>query len=473
MGLFRWPRIAYNHRMKIIFVFIVLSSLALFAGPLQEIRTQEQFETYLTASGFNGVLMVTEKNRVLYKKAYGVKDFISMAPLTTDDKFQIGSVTKQFIAAALLKLQQEKKLSIDDEVVKYLPLLENFKGISIRDVLNHTSGIANYTDQPSFWQTVDFNRASGFDEILNFTEKLKLEFTPKSKWKYSNSGYIVAGKILEIVSGQTWDQYLKTNFFEPLNMSETGYAPYFKNVSDVKGYVASEEGLVPFEFNMTWVLSAGALHSTVDDLMKWIAIYDTSELLNSESKTEMQTPFLANYALGIGVEKFNNEIKISHNGRVPGFTTALTYLKTSQLKVVKFDNTDGGAVEAGSLALNFFANGFVNALKTKSFPIKKEILSDYLGDYNGSKMNFNIFVKDETLFLQPNDGQPAYTLVANDVDSFRLLGIAGEEFIRNTAGAVTELKHYQGGNISIFKKQTGQESRPVFSTKKINSLEIL
>ena len=144
-----------------------------------------------------------------------------------------------------------------------------------------------------------------------------------------------------------------------------------------------------------------------------------------------------------------------------------------QLKVVKFDNTDGGAVEAGSLALNFFANGIVNALKTKAFPIKNEILSDYVGIYAGLKMNFNIFIKDETLFLQPNDGQPAYALVANDVDSFRLLGIAGEEFIRGESGAVSELKHYQGGKVSTFKKQTGLEFKPVLKIKQKNSLEIL
>lgn len=459
--------------MKIIFAVLFLSSFSLFAGPLQEIRTVQQFETYLTDSQFNGALLVAEKNHVLFKKAFGVKDFLSMAPLSTTDKFQMGSVTKQFIAAALLKLQQEKKISLDDEVVKYLPQFENFKGISIRDVLNHTSGIANYTDQPAFWQTVDIDRATSFDEILAFTEKLKLEFIPKSNWKYSNSGYIVAGKILELVSGQSWDQYLQTNFFEPLNMNDTGYAPYFRNISDVKGHISSEGNLVPYEFNLTWVLSAGALYSTVDDLLKWFAIYDSSELLTSESKTEMQTPFLENYALGIGVEKFNDEIKISHNGRVPGFTTTLTYLKTTQLKVVKFDNTDGGAVEAGSLALNFFANGSAQALKTKAFPISKEILADYAGVYTGTKMNFSVFVKDDTLFLQPNDGQPAYALVANDVDSFRLMGVAGEEFIRDATGAVSELKHYQGGRISVFKKQTGLEFRPAMRIIRKNPFEIL
>ena len=458
---------------KVILILIYFASLTLLAGPLQEINTLPQFENYLMDRQFNGVLLVAQKNKVLFKKAFGVKDFTSLTPLTTEDKFQIGSVTKQFVAAALLKLQQENKLSIDDEVTKYLPQLENFKGVTIRDVLNHTSGIPNYTDEPTFWQTVDFNRESGFDEILDFTAKLKLEFKPKTKWKYSNSGYIVAGKILEIVSGQSWEQYLKAAFFEPLQMNETGYAPYFKNVSDVKGHVAADGNFVPYEFNMTWVLTAGALHSTAEDLLKWIAIYDSSVLLSEDSKTQMQTTFLANYALGIGVEQFNNETKISHNGRVPGFTTALTYLKTSQLKVVKFDNTDGGSLDAGSLALNFFANGSVTALKTKAYPINSSVLADYVGVFSGSKMNFNVFIKDETLFLQPNDGQPAYPLVPNDLDSFRLLSLAGEEFIRNGAGAVVELKHYQGGNVSVFKKQTGLEFRPMFKSTTKNLLEIL
>ena len=460
--------------MKLLTIFFIVISATAFAGPLQEIKTQAQFESYLIESQFNGVLLVAQKDKILFKRAFGVKDFITNTPINTDDKFQIGSVSKQFIAVAILKLQEEKKLSIDDEIVKFLPDLISLKGIRIKDVLNHTSGVANYTDQKKFWELVDFNRTFKFEDILNFVVKLPLDFSPTTKWNYSNSGYIIAGKIVEVVSGQSWDQYIKINFLDPLQMNNTGYSEYFSKVSDIIGYSELNGKLVPVpEFNMSWALSAGALYSTLDDLLKWTDIYEASTLLSEDSKLQMQTPFLKNYALGLSILKFNNEIKISHGGRTPGFTTNLAYLKTSKLKVVKFDNTDGGIADAAEIALNFYAKGSTTALKVKPYEINKNVFAEYVGNYVGSRLNFNVFIKDEVLFLQPNDGQPAYPLVANDQDSFRLMGIAGEEFIRDSSGLVVGLKHYQSGEISEFTKDKGASTVPnKFSAQKL-SLDIL
>lgn len=446
--------------MKPIFFLLFLVSLTAFAGPVLELKTQDQFDSYLIENKFNGVLLVAQKDKILLKKAFGVKDFTTNTPLSADDKFQIGSVSKQFTAAALLKLQQEHKLSIDDEVIKYLPEFEVLKGIKIRDVLNHTSGVADFTEPKNgFWQLVDYNKVLSLNDILNFIIKLPFDFSPKTNWNYSNSGYIIAGKIVEKLSGQSWSEYIKTQFLEPLQMNNTGYVDYFSQVSDVVGHANSEEKLTPIkDFNMSWALSAGGLYSTVDDLLKWISIYDSSMLLSEDSKAQMQTPFLNNYALGVQVEKFNNEIKISHGGRTPGFTTNLTYLKSAKFKVVKFDNTDGNMIDGSvvdvtALALNFYINGTTTAVKLKRYPINKNIFSDYVGNYINGEMNLKVFIKDDALFLQPNDGQPAYPLVANDQDSFRLLGIAGEEFIRDPNAKVIELKHYQNGDVSVFKKE--------------------
>ena len=448
--------------MKSLLFLICFVSFSVWAGPLQEINSREQFDSYINESQFNGVLVVKKNDTMLFAKAFGVKDFETNTSLSLNDKFQIGSVSKQFTAAALLKLQQENKLSLDDDVVKYLPQYEAFRGIKIRDILNHSSGIANYTDQQSFWQMVDFDKTLSLEEILNFTATLAPDFSPRSKWKYSNSGYILAGRIVEVVSGQNCDQYIKANFLEPLAMNNTGYSPVFHTVSDVVGHSSSAGVLAPVpEFNLSWALSAGALYSTAEDLLKWTDIYDRSKLLSEASKTEMQTPFLNNYALGVEVQKFNDDVKIAHGGRTPGFTTNLIYLKTSQLKIVKFDNTDTAVFDPSVVALNFFTKGNATALKLKPFTINKALLNDYTGFFGSGKMIFQLFIKNENLYLQPNDGQPPYLLIANDTDSFRLMAIAGEEFVRDQAGQITELKHYQNGNIGVYKKQTGLELRPV------------
>jgi CubicO group peptidase (beta-lactamase class C family) len=462
--------------MKFLFLALFFASPNLFASPFIEIKNQTEFESYLIENRFNGVLLVAQKDEILFKRAFGVKDFTTNVPLTTEDKFQIGSVSKQFVAAALLKLQEDQKLSLDDEVVKYLPGYQNLKGIKIKDVLNHTAGVANYTNEKSFWQTVDFNKSLTLTDILNFITTLPLEFTPTTKWNYSNSGYIIAGKIVEVVSGQSWDGYIKKIFLEPLKMNNSGYTDFFSQVSNVVGHTAAEGQLTAVTgFNMSWALSAGALYSTVDDMLKWTTIYDSSPLLSENSKEQMQTPFLKNYALGLTVAKFNNDIKISHGGRTPGFTTNLTVLKTSQLKIVKFDNTDGGQIDAAALALNFYAKGFALALKLKPYPIDRVVLNDYVGDYKGDdNFNFKIFIQNDVLHLQPNDGQPAYPLVANDKDCFRLLDFAGEEFIRDTSGIVTGLRHYQGGGVSEFKKVSALSIQPtLFESMSHSRLDFL
>lgn len=440
--------------MKLAPIFLLFVSLNLLAGPLQEINSKQQFESFLSESPFNGVLLVASKDKVIFKKAFGVRNFTDNSPLLTTDKFQIGSVSKQFTAAALLKLQQENKLSIDDQITKHLPQYPGLKDITIRDVLNHTSGVANYTDQAAFWQDLEPKKVVSLDEILNFTAVLPLDFAARSKWKYSNSGYIIAGKIVEIVSGVSWHQYIKTHFLEPLQMHNSGYVDFFGAVSPVIGHGDSGSGIVPYpEMNLSWALSAGGLYADVDDLLKWTDVYDTAAILSPVSKTQMQTPFLSNYGLGIGIENYNGETMLIHGGRTPGFKTNLIYLKTSQLKIVKFDNTDGGKFDPAMLALSFFTKGFAKALKVKSYPMDKNQLPEYAGVYLGKTMNFKVFVENEKLYLQPNDGQPPYLLEANDRDSFRLLGIAGEEFIRDSSGHIIELKHYQNGAVSTFTRQ--------------------
>ncbi len=453
--------------MKLSFAILFFLSSLSFAGPMQTIGTVAEFESYLNEAHFNGVLLVTKNNEVLFKKAFGVKDFVSNTPLSTNDKFQIGSVTKQFVAASILKLQEENKLSLEDDVTKYLPESPIFKGIKIRDVLNHTSGIANYTDQDGFWQHLPQDRSPSLTDLINAIALYPFDFAPTTKWNYSNSGYIVAGRIVEVVSGESWDSFIRSHFLVPLQMTDTGYVESFKDVSDVVGHVDRGQGPVPFELNLSWAAAAGGLYSTLDDLAKWVTIYDTSALLSENSKTQMQTPFLNNYALGINVVNSNGETKITHGGRTPGFTTKLTYLKKSKMKVVKFDNTDGGIIEPEAIALNYFNKGTAEVPKLKPYPVDKATFSEYTGFFKAETLGFNVFIKDNELYLQPDDGQPPYKLVANDKDSFRLLSIAGEEFVRDEAGQVIAIRHYQGGGSSEFKKQAQPETSSVLKARSV------
>lgn len=446
-----------------IFIISILLSVNVFAGPMTKLVTESQVDTYLKNGKFNGVVLVARDKKILLKKAYGVRDLLSRQLLSVDDKFQIGSVSKQFIAVALLKLQEEGRLSLTDKVTKYLPEYVEFNNIEIKDLLNHTSGIANYTDQVEFWKSVNYNRILSMDEILDFIRPYKLEFEAKSQWNYSNTNYIIAGKILEVVSQQSWDQFISQNFLIPMNMIDTGYVEFFESVSKVEGHIGTNS--LRGEMNLSWASSAGGLYSTVDDLLKWTSIYDDSSLLTKKSKEQMQTPFLENYGLGITIGQLNNEVLINHSGRTPGFVTDLTYLKTSKLKVVTLDNMDGQNVNASSVLLQYFSTGEALVVKNNPYFVPEEKLKDYVGTYEGKNLSLVITLDNNKLYLQPS-GQRSYLLTPNDLDSFKLENISGEEFIRNEDGLVVGLKHYQVG-VSEFKKVSEKNKiKSVIQSKK-------
>lgn len=445
--------------MKTVFftLAVLLSSWSAFAGPMTEISSIESLSAYIQKSRFNGVVHVARKNVILYKKAFGYKNLESKIPLVTTDRFQIGSNTKQFVAAALLKLQEEGRLDLNDSVIQYLPQYKDKirADITIKDVLNHTSGITNFTDRKEFWENVEPEKFLTLDDLIEFTLNYPLDFEPRSKWKYSNSGYIIAGKILEVLTGESWDQYIKKAFLIPMNMNDTGYESRFDSVSEVYPHIKDEKGeIVPFKgLNLTWALSAGAMYSTVDDLFKWTSIYTDSPLLNEASKTEMQTPFKEYYGLGILIRPYQNDLHINHGGRTVGFVSQISYLKKAGLSVIKLDNTDGSVGGISELLMTFFTSGKALVVKLDKFDVSPEKLLEYSGRYAAGNFEFNIFVLKDKLYLQPNDGQPAYELTANDTDSFSLMGLAGEEFIRDSSGKITGLLHTQNGHTSQFVRK--------------------
>lgn len=420
-----------------------------------ELTTTESLSAYISQSGFNGVVLAGKDKSILYKQAFGYKNLTSKIPLTINDRFQIGSNTKQFVAASILKLQEEGRLSLEDSVTKYLPQLSSLANpvdIKIRDILNHTSGITNFTDHREFMEILEKDKIFTLDDLIDFTLRFPLDFEPRANWKYSNSGFVIAGKIIEQVTGESWDQYIKRNFLDPMQMTNTGYDAFFNKVSDVSAHMADKNGdlVVDDSFNLSWALSAGALYSTVDDLFKWTAIYSDSDLLSEKSKTDMQTPFQKNYGLGLMIQPFRNDLNINHGGRTPGFVSSVSYLKKSHLSIITLDNIDGQVKGTTNLLMNYFTDGKALAVKPDKFAIDPDKLQDYVGTYAAGDFEVKVFIADQKLFLQPNDGQPPYELTANDKDSFNLGGFAGEEFVRESGSEITGIIHYQNGRTTHF-----------------------
>lgn len=437
---------------------VLLSFLALinpcFARPFVTITNTEELRNYLVKKKFNGVALVADKERILFKEAFGFRDINTQEKLQTDDKFQIGSTTKQMVALGILQLQDHGKLSIDNKLNDYVSVPESYNKITIKDMLNHTAGITNFTDRQEFWEKLDPKVVLTHQDIIDFILKYPLDFEPLTKWNYSNSGYIFAGKIIESISGLDWDKYLAQNIFAPLKMNNTGYALYFEDVSPVKGFVQIKGDVYQMVegFNMSWALAAGGIYSTAEDMMKWLKNFSDNKLISTTAMNEMLTPFKKNYALGVIVKKTEDGDQfITHEGRTPGFVTQIGQLKKRGLSIVSFDNKDGAGGDIRSLLLNLFVKGKAEAIKTETIKVTPETLQEYVGTYSDGSLVIKVYERDGELFMFP-EGQREINTRPVDKDEFDLEGFAAEEFIRDENGKIKEMKHYQGDYVGIFSR---------------------
>jgi CubicO group peptidase (beta-lactamase class C family) len=219
---------------------------------------------------FMGAVLISRNEQVLFKNAYGWADAEWEVPNTTDTIFRLGSLSKQFTAAAVVQLAQQGKLKLDDPVWRYdANLPETWKSVTLHQLLSHTSGIPNYTSQSGFWPTIV--RPYTPQELVNVVREKPLDFTPGSRWAYSNTNYILLGIVIEKVSGRKYADYMREEVFRPLHMQNSGYdspTPLLKHRAH--GYVPSGNTMANAPYiDMTVPYSAGALYSTVDDLLKW------------------------------------------------------------------------------------------------------------------------------------------------------------------------------------------------------------
>ncbi|OAB47415.1 serine hydrolase domain-containing protein [Paenibacillus antarcticus] len=277
---------------------------------------------------FSGAILASLHGEVVYSNAFGKANIELSVDNTTKTKFRIASITKTFTAVCILQLVELGQLHLEDPLSKYYPDYTNGDHITIHHLLTHTSGIANYTDDPHMLEWAV--HPSTPEEIMERFSQKELDFSPGEQYKYSNSGYILLGSILEQITGQSYDQYLQEHIFEPLGMKDSRLdRPDYILDLRAAGYHLSEEGTLlnaPF-FNSTNAYSAGAIISTVEDLHIWDQALYTNQLLGKSSIDQMFTPFKGeqDYLYGYGwvIQETPYGKLVTHTGGIPGFTSIL------------------------------------------------------------------------------------------------------------------------------------------------------
>ena len=364
-------------------IVLLCFPLAAFAQKNYRALLDEFTQAEFTVKEFNGTILVMQKGKAIYKKSIGMADREWNVPNTAETKFRIGSVTKQFAAACILLLAEQGKLSVDDQLSKYIPDYPKGDSITIHMLLNHTSGIKNYTDLPDFWPKAVLPLST--DSMIALFKNKPLDFSPGTNWNFSNSGYFLLGVIVEKVSGKNFTAYLTENIIKKVGLKNTSMDRLDSVLAfRARGYDKNRQGVwqQAMYISMEGPYSAGAMVSTVEDLYQWTKALHNNQVLSAASTQKMMTPYKNNYGYGIGIDSLKTHKRVSHSGGIPGFASYLGYFPDDDLCVVVISNNGSNASKLGTALSSIMFNLPVQKSYTpKEVKIDAAILDLYVGKY--------------------------------------------------------------------------------------------
>lgn len=366
------------------FILIIIFPFQLFAQTNLLKNLEEYAQNEHKLKDFDGSILVVNKKKVILKKSFGMADREWSISNTADTKFRIGSITKQFTAASILQLAEQGKLSIDDKLNKYFENYPNGDLITIKMLLNHSSGVKNYTELPEFLPKSVLPMES--DSVIAIFKDKGLDFKPGTQFHYSNSGYFLLGVIVEKASGLKLSEFLDRNIFNKVGLTNTSL-----DRSDsvlryrAKGYGKSKKGIVenaPY-MSMNLPFSAGAIISTTEDLYLWTQALFGNKIISASSRAKMITPYFAKYGFGLGIDSLNLHKRVSHGGGIPGFISFVSYYPEDDLFIAVLSNnsskSDGLATALASI---FFEMPIEKAYLPKEVAIDPLLLKNYEGIFD-------------------------------------------------------------------------------------------
>ena len=429
--------------------------------PSAERIADAYFESLIAENQPGAAVLVARDGQILYKKGFGYADVKEKKAITAETIFRIGSITKQFTGAAILKLAEENKLSLDDKLAKYIPDYPRGDEVTIHHLLTHTSGIKSYTDnlRPDSKDVLS-PIASVEDHIEGF-KHLPYNFDPGTSWSYSNSGYFLLGYIVEKVAGSSYGDYLQKAFFQPLGMHHTGiHYGGIQLANEAKGH-GFENGKVELapDWEMSWAGAAGALYSTVDDLFKWNEALFGGNVLKKESLEKAFTPVTLNdgreanpkYGYGWMMTEYRGWGDLGHGGGLPGFITFLTRFPEENVTVAILTNASppdklNPQEAAYQLAEIFFWEDMALAPVFETAEnVNLSLYPDYVGRYDYGGAVLTVSTEKGKLFAQLS-GQPKFEIFPRNDDTFFWKVVDAQvQFVRNDEGHVSHAIHTQGG----------------------------
>jgi CubicO group peptidase (beta-lactamase class C family) len=297
-------------------------------------------------------IAIVRDGAVVFTRGYGMRDPARSLPADEHTRYEIGSITKQFTAAAILQLNEARKIDLDAPVATYIPSAPHAGEVTVRELLSHTSGLADYTDVPTF-DTLAATPAT-FVRVMSQISGKPLGFTPGTAFAYSNTNYLILGRIVELVSGQTWETYVQQHLFVPAGMRESATMAEEDRLADMaRGYVYAHGRVTASKpISESWASSAGGIVSTADDLRRWAEALSSGRIISRPDYELLTSPGrLADgsttaYGFGLKVDRFEDQPRIWHDGNTNGFDGSDQFFPNQGVRIIVLTNTLAGGSDA-------------------------------------------------------------------------------------------------------------------------------
>jgi len=361
-------------------------------------------ETF-ASDGPGGAALIVKDGKIIYREAAGMANMELDVQMNPDHVFRIGSITKQFTSCAIIKLAEEGKLDLQDDITKYI---EDYPThgytITIEHLLTHSSGIKSYTSM-SDWTAEIRRKDFTPPELVEFFKNQPMDFAPGEEFRYNNSAYFLLGYVIELVSGQTYEDYIEENFFKPLGMANSYYGSTSQIIPKrADGYAQGENGYYNDDFlSMTQPYAAGSLLSTVDDLYVWYKAVMNYKVISEESLKKATTSNVLNngsktgYGFGWFLGNIQGSPRIEHGGGINGYLTASMFLPEEEIFVAVFSNCT--CIAPGDIATKMAAIALGKPFEWDSISLDDDLLKSYEAVYTSEF--------DGDLIITFQDGQIA------------------------------------------------------------------